>query len=85
MEIINILKRRDASSVIVAVVLALIVENAVSAFAHGPARWLAGVEGTTTTFRDGFWYPLVLLVIEILIFELVTRVYVALDAYTRKK
>jgi hypothetical protein len=85
MEIINILKRRDAASVVAAVVLALIVESAVSTWAHGPAHWLAGVEGTSTNFRDGFWYPLVLLVIEVLVFELVTRVYIMLDAYTRKK
>ncbi len=85
MELINILKRRDGSSVIVAIVLALFAENAVAAWSRGPARWLAGADTSATSFRDNFWYPLVLLVIEILVFELLTRLYLAIDAYNKKK
>jgi hypothetical protein len=88
MQLVRILKRKDAASVSVAVVLAIFVSTAVSVWASAPAAWLSGTSNNSATtggFRYDFWQPLLLLVIEVLFFELLVRVYLAASAYSKKK
>lgn len=85
MQSIKVLKRKDASSVIVAVVLALIVNQAVSTFSVRPADWFSGAVTPGGGWRAGFWEPLILLIIELIVLEIVIRVYTMLMASGSKK
>jgi len=78
MDIVRILKRKDASSVVVAIALGLFVEQAVGAWASRPAEWLAGANSGGGGWRANFWGPLWLLLIELLVLELLIRLYVML-------
>jgi hypothetical protein len=88
MRVVEILKRKDGSSVVVAVVLAIIVAQAVQGLATRPAEWLSGVSTQGGGWRTAFWLPLLNLVVALLVFELLTRVYLIVEAGqagTRKK
>lgn len=85
MEIIKILKRKDAASVIVAVVLSFILIRAVEGWSQRPADWLSGQRSTGGGWNAGFWQPLVMLVVELVVFEIVIRVYTWLTATSGKK
>lgn len=78
MSVVQILKRKDGSSVVVAVVLAIIVAQAVQAWAERPAQWLSGANTSGGGWRAGFWLPLLTLVVSLIVFEVLTRVYLAL-------
>ena len=78
MSIAKVLKRKDAASVIVAVVVAVLVGQAVQSWAQRPADWLSGVNGGSGGWREGLWRPLVTLVVGLLVLELVIRLYVLL-------
>ncbi|HVW22970.1 MAG TPA: hypothetical protein VHB51_00580 [Candidatus Saccharimonadales bacterium] len=75
MQIVALLKRKDASSVVVAVSLGIIVANAVQAWADAPANWLSGIDSTNGGWRNGFWQPLFALVVGVIVLEIVIRVY----------
>ena len=91
MELVRILKRRDGASVVVAIILALFVENAVRAWALAPADWFSGRSGVaygvrgTHSLREDFWFPLVLLVFELVIFELFVRIFLMAAARYKKR
>jgi hypothetical protein len=86
MELVRILKRRDGASIVVAIVLALFVESAVSSWALAPADWFSGSVGHSEhTFRSDFWFPLVLLVLEFIIFELFVRLYLFVAARVKNR
>lgn len=84
MDIIKVLKRKDAASVVVAVVLGLLVNNAVQDWAYRPAAWLSSEQTSGGGWNAGLWRPLVTLVIGLIILEIVLRVYAAF-AGTQKK
>ncbi|HVS58413.1 MAG TPA: hypothetical protein VHD60_01590 [Candidatus Saccharimonadales bacterium] len=75
MEIVKILKRKDASSVVAAIVVGFIVLSAVQDWASRPADWLSGQESTGGGWNAGLWRPLITLVVELVVFEIVVRVY----------
>lgn len=85
MDIVKVLKRKDASSVVVAVVLALIVNNAVGSWSDRPADWLSGQQSAGGGWNAGLWRPLITLVVELIILEIVIRVYTWLGASQVKK
>ncbi|HVX24066.1 MAG TPA: hypothetical protein VG992_01855 [Candidatus Saccharimonadales bacterium] len=88
MRTVAILKRKDASSVVVAVVLAMIAWQAVGAWATRPADWLSGVDGSGGGWRLNFWQPLLTLLVSLVVFELLICVYLWLSAgqtSTKKK
>jgi hypothetical protein len=80
MRVVQFLMRKDGSSVVVAVVLAVITAQAVQGWAARPAEWLSGVSTQGGGWRAGFWQPLLNLVVALIVFELLTRAYLALDA-----
>lgn len=75
METVAILKRRDGASVVVAIVLGLIVNNAVQAWAFRPAAWLSSEDTNGGGWNAGLWRPLVTLVLQLVVLELVIRLY----------
>ncbi|HEX7368280.1 MAG TPA: hypothetical protein VF261_01330 [Candidatus Saccharimonadales bacterium] len=75
MDIIKVLKRKDASSVVVAVVLALFVSGAVEAWAYRPSAWLSSQSTSGGGWNAGLWRPFITLVIELIILEIVIRIY----------
>ena len=79
MDIVKVLKRKDASSVVVAVVLALFVSNAVDQWSDRPAAWLSGQSTSGDGWNAGLWQPLITLVVELVIFEIVIRLYTMLS------
>ncbi|MEO6761216.1 MAG: hypothetical protein ABI220_02450 [Candidatus Saccharimonadales bacterium] len=85
MDIVRVLKRKDAASVVVAVVLGLLVFGAVQAWASRPADWLSGQDSAGSGWNEGFWRPLVTLVIELIVLEIVLRIYAALAGTQNKK
>jgi hypothetical protein len=85
MDIVKVLKRRDASSVVVAVVLALFVNGAVSDWAFRPAAWLSGDSTSGGGWKAGVWRPLVTLLVQLVVLELVIRVYTWIAAAPGRK
>jgi hypothetical protein len=85
MDIVNVLKRKDASSVVVAVVLGLLVNNAVQDWAFRPAAWLSGESTSGGGWNAGLWRPLITLVIELIILEIVLRIYAAFAGTQNKR
>jgi hypothetical protein len=85
MNIVKILKRKDASAVVVAVVLGLLVMNAVEAWAERPAAWLSGQTTSGDGWNTGLWRPLITLLVQLVVFEILIWVYVALSGAKGKK
>jgi hypothetical protein len=83
--VVKVLKRKDASSVVVAVVLAMILGQAVQTFSDRPAAWLSGSSSLGGGWRAGLWAPLLTLVVELIVFELLIRAYVWLADMQAKK
>ena len=74
MKTVAVLKRKDASSIVAAVVLAMIVWTAVSGWAARPAAWLSGLP-QGGGWRVNFWRPLFTLIVGLIILELVVWLY----------
>lgn len=85
MDIVRVLKRKDGASVVVAVALGLILNSAVAGWSSRPAEWLAGSNSVGGGWRANFWEPLWTLLVELVVLELVIRLYVALSGGQGKK
>lgn len=85
MDIVKVLKRKDASSVAVAVVLGLLINNAVQAWAYRPSAWLSSEQTNGGGWNAGLWRPLITLVVELIVLEIVIRVYTGLAGTSGKK
>lgn len=85
MDIVKVLKRKDASSVVVAVVLGLLVNSAVQDWAYRPAAWLSGDSTNGGGWNAGLWRPLVTLVVGLVVLEIVIRLYTALAGTQDKR
>jgi hypothetical protein len=83
MVLLQILKRKDAASVVVAVVAALILSSFISDISAWPASWLGGNEHQGS-FRKDVWAPIIATVIEFFIFELAVRIYLNLVIEQKK-
>lgn len=85
MDIVKVLKRKDGSSVLVAVVLAFLVNNAVVAWAVRPTEWLSRDTVSGGGWKAAVWEPLVRLLVSLLVLEVVIRVYTLLVSGVGKK
>ncbi|MFA5004310.1 MAG: hypothetical protein WC498_03490 [Candidatus Saccharimonadales bacterium] len=92
MAIVQVLKRKDAASVIVAVVVAMVLSQFVTQFVGGLAGKLSGQKdgqfvsfAPFTGWRGQYLYPFVLLVLELILLEVVIRVYTAVHAAVTSK
>lgn len=76
MILVKILKRKDAASVVVAVVVGLIVLSLVSSIS-GPLANEIIEQSTSPTgdFSDVYLFPLVLAAVQLLVFEILARIY----------
>lgn len=84
MDIVKVLKRRDGSSIVVAIVVGLLVSNAVQAWAYRPSAWLSSETTEGGGWNAGLWRPLVTLVVSIIVLELAIRLYVWLNENSGK-
>lgn len=83
MVLVKILKRRDASSVLIAILLAIIVQPVLGALAH-LAAIISGLNNNQypsaafpNTGRKGeYLYPVVLAVLQIILLEVLAWIYI---------
>jgi hypothetical protein len=83
MVVVKILKRRDASSVVVAVVVAIIVSGMLVAVTAHLAGWISGLsEGqysnpaSSTGWQEQYLYPVVQAALQLLALEVLGWLYV---------
>jgi len=89
MYISKVLKRKDASSLSIAVVMALAFTNFLATVSQRPAEILSGTNKTLVlasgSFKELFLYPLMLLVIELILLEISVRLIVWLRPLVVRK
>lgn len=87
MYIIRILKRRDAASIIVAVVLAFILTSIVSVLTGDLATYLSGIEVSGgTEWRENVVRPLIQAGLQIILLEAILRAVVHIrPLFVRRK
>lgn len=86
MHIIKILKRKDAASVVVAVVLAVILANALPVVTSDLATYLAGIEtAQATEWRENVVRPLISAALQVIVLEAFLRVVVFVRPYFVRK
>lgn len=87
MYIVRILKRKDAASVVVAVVLAVILASALPIVTSDLATYLAGIESASNTeWRVNVVRPLISFALQIIVLEAFLRLVVFVRPYfVRKK
>ena len=82
---IKVLKRKDASSVVVAVVIALIIYQMLPALTERLASIISGVDVSIGAgWQDQYLQPIVGAVLQLLLLEVVLWVWIALAASTKK-
>ena len=82
---VKVLKRKDAASVVVAVVLGLIVAQAIQAWSVRPAQFFSGASTGGGGWRMGFWQPLLILVVELVLLEAILTLYTTFAGGQLKK
>ncbi len=87
MYIIKVLKRKDASSVVVAIALALIAYQMLPALTGDLAAYLSGLEtDTVTQWRESVVFPLVNGLLQVILLEAIIRLVVHVrPLFVRKK
>ncbi len=76
MYIVRILKRKDAASVVVAIVLALILSGIVSVLTGDLSTYLSGIEKTATDWRGDVVRPLIHAGLQLILLEAVLRLVI---------
>lgn len=76
MYVVRILKRRDAASVVVAIVLGLVLSSIVSVLTVDLSAWLSGLEGASIEWREDIIRPLIHAALQLVLLELLLRVAV---------
>ncbi len=86
MYIIRILKRKDAASVVVAIVLAIVLSGIVSVLTGDLATYLSGIEKTATEWRSDVVRPLIHAGLQLVLLEAVLRLVINVrPLFVRKK
>jgi hypothetical protein len=88
MAIIELLKRKDAASVMVAVIGALVIVQFLSTILAEPAAFLSGVNHSIIvngSFKEHYILPLVTFTLDFLGLELLIRGYVAVSSWVNKR
>jgi hypothetical protein len=76
MDIVKILKRRDAASMVVAIVLGLILLNVLTVLTSDLATYLSGIETTGAEWRENVVRPLVQGALQVILLEAVLRLLI---------
>lgn len=87
MYLVKILKRRDASSVIVAIILALIAFQVIPSLTSDLATFLSGIETSGgTEWRENVVFPLINAALQVILLEAILRAVVyARPLFVRKR
>jgi hypothetical protein len=89
MVLIKVMKRKDAASVFVAVVLAMIVMQVLTQVTGPIANMIVGRDTSILfpglTWKETYLQPFIWAALQILVLELLIWVYVGLHQSTRKK
>lgn len=87
MHIVKVLKRKDASSVIVAIVLALILSGVLSVLTIDLSTYLSGIEiSGGTEWRQQIVRPLIQAGLQFVLLEAVLRIFVMMrPMFVRRK
>jgi hypothetical protein len=92
MVLVKVLKRKDASSVLVAILLAMIVQQPLFMLTGKPASIISGLHGNGGMYYGpgGGWqtqylYPIVWVIVQILVLEILGWVYVLGKASMKRK
>ena len=86
MDIVKVLKRKDAASVVVAIVLALILLNVLAVLTRDAATYLSGIETTGGQWRENVVHPLVQGALQVILLEAVLRAVIYLrPMFVRRK
>ncbi len=83
MVLVQILKRKDASSIVVAVVVAMIISQVLGVMSN-LAGWLSGLHNGQypgysfpgSGWKGEYLYPFVLAILQLLLLEVLVRVYI---------
>ncbi len=77
MDIVKILKRKDAASVLIAIVLAIIINNLVIALSLEIATRISGTSSMGGyPIKNTYVLPVVSAIVQIVILEILVRIYV---------
>jgi hypothetical protein len=93
MVLVKVLKRRDASSVVVAILVAMILFNLVQTIT---AKWAGSLSGLSnnqyvsymypgTGWKGQYLYPVVYALLELLVLEVLGWIYVLVASSMKKK
>ena len=90
MVLVQILKRRDASSVIVAVVGAMVIAATLQALTQHLAATISGVSTDSgiieqASLKDNYIFPIVWMLLNFIAFELLARLVIFVFAQTKTK
>lgn len=88
MYIVKILKRKDAASVIVAIILAIVLLNVITAVTGDLATYLSGIDvaAGSTQWRENAVRPAMAAVLQLVLLEAILRVVIFIRPYfVRKK
>lgn len=84
MVLVRVLKRKDASSVVIAVIMAMVLLQVVQTIPAKWAGWLSGLNdgqyvsytSGTTGWKGQYLYPIIYAVLELLVLEVLGWVYI---------
>jgi hypothetical protein len=79
------MKRKDASSVVVAVTLALILWQLLPALTGHLANKISGLNDVTGDWKAVYLMPVVAALLQVILLEIVIRLYVAAAAFWKSK
>ncbi len=88
MYIVKVLKRKDAASVVVAVVLAFLLSSVITVLTADLATYLSGIETVSgTEWRENIVRPLIAAFLQVILLEAILRlvIYVRPMFVQRKK
>jgi hypothetical protein len=89
MVLIKILKRRDAASLVIAIIIAMAVGQALATASFWPASVIVGTnqEGFGAGgpgWEGNYLQPFIQVALQIIALEIIVRLYVAVAAFVRK-
>ena len=87
MVIAQVLKRKDGASLVVGIVVALILSTLVSGITADVAGRIAGLDGSGSGpgWQSLYFHPIVWALLQLVVLELLIRLYVAVRDSTTKK
>ncbi|HZP55277.1 MAG TPA: hypothetical protein VFB03_00705 [Candidatus Saccharimonadales bacterium] len=93
MILVKILKRKDASSVLVAIILAMIIQQPIVSMTGKPASIISGLSGPQYGFNYGpgsgwqgeYLFPIVWALLEIVVLEVLVWIFIFLAMPFKKR